>query len=33
MSPLLEVLPPVTVVTDGLVMAVSDGEGARFVVV
>jgi len=32
-SPLSEVLPPVTVVTDGLVMAVSVGEGARFVVV
>jgi len=26
-------LPPATVVTDGLVMAVSVGEGARFVVV
>ena len=32
-SPLLEVLPPVTVVTNGSVMAVSVGEGARFVVV
>jgi len=32
-SPLSEVLPPVTVVTDGLVMAVSVGEGACFVVV
>jgi hypothetical protein len=32
-SPSLEVLPPVTVVTDGSVMAVSVGEGARFVVV
>jgi len=32
-SPLLEVLPPVTAVTDGSVMAVSVGEGARFVVV
>jgi hypothetical protein len=32
-SPLLEVLPSVIVVTNGLVMAVSVGEGARFVVV
>jgi hypothetical protein len=32
-SPLLEVLPPVTVVSNGSVMAVSVGEGARFVVV
>ena len=32
-SPLSEVLPPINVVTDGLVMAVSVGEGARLVVV
>jgi hypothetical protein len=32
-SPLSEVLPPATVVTDDLVMVVSVGEGARFVVV
>ena len=32
-SPLSEMLPPVTVVRDGLVMAVRIGEGAQFVVV
>jgi len=32
-SPSLEVLPPVTVVTDSLVMVESVSEGARFVVV
>ena len=32
-GPSSEVLPPVNVVTDGLVTAVGVGEGARFVVV